>query len=46
MIDMGLVKFGRKKLNDALREKALDEASAKIVAALIDDLDAGKLFVR
>ena len=46
MIDMGLVKFGRKKLNDALREKALDEASTKIVAALIDDLDAGQLFVR
>ena len=46
MIDMGLVKLGRQKLNDALREKALDEASTKIVAALIDDLEAGKLFVR
>ncbi len=46
MIDVGIAKFGREKLNDALREKALDEASTKIVAALIDDLDAGKLFVR
>lgn len=46
MIDIGVAKFGREKLNNELREKALDEASTKIVAALIDDLDAGKLFAR
>ena len=46
MIDTGIVKLGRAKLNDELRSKALDIASDNIVAALIDDLEAGKLFLR
>ena len=46
MIDMGVVRLGRAKLNDALRTKALDNAAENIVSTLIADLEAGKLFLR
>lgn len=46
MVNTGIVTFGKKKLNENLLETALKNAGEKVVAALVNDLDAGKLFLR
>lgn len=46
LINTGFLNFGHSNMSDALYTKALDKAADKIVAALIDDLDSGKLFLK
>ena len=44
LINTSFFRFGHSNISNALYEKALDKAADKIVAALIADLDANKLF--
>lgn len=44
MIQTAIGQFGRDKLNDALRTKALEQVADKIVGAMVADLKAQKLF--
>ena len=44
LINTGFFTFGHSNMSDALYTKALDKAANKIVKALIEDLDSGKLF--
>ena len=46
LYDTGIAQFGKKKLNDKLRLKAIETVANKIVDELIADLDARKLFLR
>lgn len=46
LYDTGIAQFGKKKLNDKLRLKAIEAVANKIVAELVADLDARKLFLR
>lgn len=44
LINTGFFRFGHANMSNDLYEKALEKAANKIVAALIADLDSGKLF--
>ncbi|MBQ9479231.1 MAG: hypothetical protein IJU71_06730 [Selenomonadaceae bacterium] len=44
MLETAIGQFGRDKLNDALRTKALEQAADKIVKTMTSDLKAQKLF--
>ena len=45
-LNLGLITIGNRKLNNNLYAKAMDTAAQKIVDAMLDDMAAGKLFLK